>query len=57
MEETDIFLSELQSNNFVFLDEKQEKDREKEFKKQNIIIEKQKKQEERCLIKNAKEIE
>ena len=57
MEETDIFLSELQSNNFVFLDEKQKKDREKEFKKQNIIIEKQKKQEERCLIKNAKEIE
>ena len=57
MEETDIFLSELQSNNFVFLDEKQEKDREKELKKQNIIIEKQKKQEERCLIKNAKEIE
>ena len=50
MEETDIFLSELQSNNFVFLDEKQEKDREKELKKQNIIIEKQKKQEERCLI-------
>ena len=57
MEETDIFLSELQSNNFVFLDEKQKKDREKELKKQNIIIEKQKKQEERCLIKNAKEIE
>ena len=57
MEETDIFLGELQSNNFVFLVEKQKKDREKELKKQNIIIEKQKKQEERCLIKNAKEIE
>ena len=40
----DTFLNELQSNNFVFFDEKIEKEKEKELKKQNSIIEKKIKQ-------------
>ena len=36
----DLFLNELQSDNFVFIDEKLEKEKEKELKKQNSIIEK-----------------
>ena len=38
------FLNELQSNNFVFTDEKNEKEKEKEFKKQCAINEKKAKQ-------------
>ena len=43
----DTFLNELQSNNFVFFDEKIEKEKEKELKKQNSIIEKKIKQKDR----------
>ena len=32
------FLNELQSNNFVFTDEKNEKEKEKEFKKSLSLI-------------------
>ena len=48
------FLNELQSNNFVFTDEKNEKEKEKEFKKQCAINEKKVKLDEKNAIKNAK---
>ena len=48
------FLNELQSNNFIFTDEKNEKEKEKELKKQISINEKKTKQDEKNAIKNAK---
>ena len=48
------FLNELQSNNFVFTDEKNEKEKEKELKKQFAINEKRTKLDEKNAIKNAK---
>ena len=53
----DNFLNELQSNNFVFIDEKLEKEKEKELKKQNSIVEKKIKQDGKNSIKNAEEVE
>ena len=55
----DTFLNELQVNNYVFINEKLEKEKEKEkvLKKQNSIIEKKIKQDEKIAIKNAKDIE
>ena len=53
----DNFLNELQSNNFVFIDEKLEKEKEKELKKQNSIVEKKIKQHGKNSIKNAEEVE
>ena len=48
------FLNELQSNNFVFTDEKNEKEKEKELKKQFAINEKRTKLDEKNATKNAK---
>ena len=53
----DNFLNGLRSNNFVFIDEKLEKEKEKEFKKQNSIVEKKIKQDGKNSIKNAEEVE
>ena len=53
----DNFSNELQSNNFVFIDEKLEKEKEKELKKQNSIVEKKIKQDGKNSIKNAEEVE
>ena len=53
----DNFLNGLQSNNFVFIDEKLEKEKEKELKKQNSIVEKKIKQDGKNSIKNAEEVE
>ena len=57
MNDDSTFLNELQSNNFIFIDEKLEKEKEKELKNQNSTIEKKTKQDEKIFIKNAKEIE
>ena len=53
----DNFLNGLRSNNFVFIDEKLEKEKEKELKKQNSIVEKKIKQDGKNSIKNAEEVE
>ena len=50
----DDFLNELQSNNFVFTDEKNEKEKEKELKKLNSVNEKKIKQDEKNAVKHAK---
>ena len=53
----DNFLNKVQSDNFIFIDEKLAKEKEKELKKQNSIVEKKIKQDEKNSIKNAKEVE
>ena len=52
----DLFLNELQSDNFVFIDEKLEKEKEKELKKQNSIIEKRIKIDEKMLLNFLKKL-